>query len=73
MVELDSALKDGKNRVTLSFVGGASNLAPSDYNVNLSQRRLDSVRQMVQNYSVAGEQPFIQYLEILINLFPNIV
>jgi|TARA_R110000796_G_scaffold74_12_gene293 hypothetical protein len=71
MTEANNALKDGKNRVTLTFVGGASNLAPSGYNVNLSQRRLDSVRQMVQNYTLAGEQPFISYLEKGFLIFPE--
>jgi len=71
MVEVDNALKDKKNRVTLTFVGGASNLAPSDYNVDLSQRRLDSVYQMMRDYSLAGEQPFKTYLEKGFLIFPE--
>ena len=71
MVELDTALKDKKNRVTLTFVGGASNIAPSGYNVTLSQRRLDSVYQMMRDYSLAGEQPFKQYLIDGLLIFPE--
>tara|TARA_R110002020_G_scaffold196775_2_gene397758 strand:+ start:6760 stop:11784 length:5025 start_codon:yes stop_codon:yes gene_type:complete len=63
MVELNNAVKDGKNIVKLSFIGGASNLAPAAYNINLSQRRLDSVKQMMKNYSIAGETPFGDYID----------
>ena len=71
MVKIHDILKDGKYIVTLDFSAGASNLAPSDYNVNLSKRRLDSVRQMFKAHEIGGESVFDQYIEKGDLIFPE--
>ncbi len=62
MVKMHDILKDGKYIITLDFAAGCSNLAPTNYNVNLSYRRLDSVRQMFEAHKIGGEAVFAKYI-----------
>jgi len=68
--KLHKALEDNYT-VKLSFVGTASSLASSGYNKKLSERRLDSVRQMFQNYTLGGKNVFKTAMEDSRLIFPT--
>ena len=46
-------LKDGGN-ITITLVGSASAIASTDYNYNISQRRIESVKNFFKTFSVGG-------------------
>jgi len=43
------------NTVTITLTGSASAVAEKDYNINLSTRRIDSVKKFLNNYQVGGK------------------
>ena len=43
------------NTVTITLTGSASAVAKNNYNVNLSTRRIDSVKKFLNNYQVGGK------------------
>jgi len=61
--DLKTILDSGLHTVTLSFNGSASSIATNEYNKKLSQRRLDSVKQMFKNYQIDGKNAFSAYID----------
>ena len=43
------------NTVTITLTGSASAVAKNNYNINLSTRRIDSVKKFLNNYQVGGK------------------
>jgi len=68
--KLHKALEDGYE-IKLSMVGSASSLASTGYNKTLSERRLDSIKQMFQNYTLGGKNVFKLPMENSKLIFPT--
>ena len=58
MVKLEGILSSGEFTVDISFIGSASSPNTKDYNVDLSKRRIDSVKKMMLAYQLGGKFPF---------------
>jgi hypothetical protein len=52
ITKLYDYLKAGKGKVTILMIGSASSSAEPDYNINLSKRRLDSVKKYLEKVTV---------------------
>lgn len=61
--DLKEVLDSGLNTVVLNFKGSASSVASNAYNKKLSQRRLDSVVKMFNEYEIDGKNAFKSYLQ----------
>ena len=61
--DLKTILDAGKDNITLLFEGSASSVAASSYNENLSERRIDSVRNMFKEYQIDGKNAFSTYID----------
>ena len=58
MVKLEEILSSGEFTIDISFIGSASSPNTKDYNVDLSKRRIDSVKKMILAYQLGGKFPF---------------
>jgi len=52
IVDAYNILKEKKGTITIKMLGSASAPASKSYNVNLSKRRIDSVKQFLKNYKI---------------------
>lgn len=55
-------LKEKKGRINISLIGSASAPASAEYNETLSQRRIDSVKQFLENFT-SGDANLKQYFD----------
>lgn len=64
-----SELKAGKN-IELEIKGYASPLANSDYNLNLTYRRIDAIINYFESYDGGKLKPFVQNNQLVLNAKP---
>lgn len=70
--DLAKSLKSG-SEVTFKLIGSASAVSNDSYNVNLSKRRIDSIKKYIQSFEYEGEKlsKYIQNKKLIIKEEPK--